>query len=206
MKPGSYDVLHFEDLFEFKNKYGIPELDSGNVIDVNFLPFNVVKKCNGVGIHCFVYDYYLERIWKNPFFYIKYLEKSKVFFTPDFSLYTDIPLALQVFNTYRNRWVGAIMQENGINVIPTIGWSDQNSFDFAFCGVKYGSTVAISSVGIKKNTINLFKNGVEELKERINPSIVYVYGEKEREYLSSLFECIFIDSFSKNMRRRIKNG
>jgi len=206
MKPGSFDTLHFGNVFGCNNKYGIPDLNYGNVVDATFLPFNVVSKCNNHGIHCFVYDYYLERIWKRPGVYVKYLKKSKVFFTPDFSLYTDIPLTLQMFNTYRNRWVGAYMQENEINVVPTISWSNKDSYDFAFLGVKNNTPVAISSVGIRKNQIKLFRNGVEEMKQRINPSVVYAYGDKEREYLSSLFDkCIFIDSFAKNMRQRIKS-
>lgn len=203
MKPGSFDTLHFESLFISDNEYGIPLLKKGNVIDTCFLPFNMVTKCNDNGIHCFVYDYYLERIWKRPEIYVKYLQKSKVFFTPDFSLYTDIPLSLQIYNTYRNRWIGAYMQDEGINVIPSISWGLENSYDFAFSGVKQESPVAISTVGIRKHQMVLFKSGIEKLKQIVNPSTVYVYGGKEKDYLSSFFNCIFIDSFSKSIKNRI---
>lgn len=204
MKPGSFDTLHFDSIFESDNKYGVPILECGEIIETSFLPFNMITKCNHNGIHCFVYDYFLERIWKRPDCYVKYLQKSKVFFTPDFSLYTDIPLALQIFNTYRNRWVGAYMQEKGINVIPTISWGLENSYDFAFLGVKVGSPVVISSVGIRKHQISIFKAGIEQMKATINPSYVYIYGDKYKDYLSSFFNCIFIDSFSKTIKYRLK--
>lgn len=203
MKPGSFDTLHFDTIFESNNEYGIPTLQCGNLIETQFLPFNMIIKCNNNGIHCFVYDYYLERIWKRPEVYVKYLQKSKVFFTPDFSLYTDIPLSLQIFNTYRNRWIGKYMQEKGINVIPSISWGLENSYKFCFLGIKEGSPVAISTVGIRKHQIDLFKAGVEEMKQNIKPSFIYVYGDKERDYLSSFFNCIFIDSFSKTIRNRL---
>ena len=202
MNPGSFDTLHFESLFESDNKYGIPLLAAGKIVTTEFLPFNVITKCNNNGIHCFVYDYYLERIWKRPEVYVKYLQKSKVFFTPDFSLYTDIPLALQIFNIYRNRWIGAYMQNEGVNVIPTISWALENSYDFAFLGIKIGSPVAISTVGIRKYQIDIFKAGIEQMKKIISPSLVYVYGDKEKDYLSSFFSCIFIDTFSKTIKNR----
>ena len=202
MNPGSFDTLHFESLFESDNEYGIPFLEKGNMVDASFLPFNMVTKCNDNGIHCFVYDYYLERIWKRPEVYVKYLQKARVFFTPDFSLYTDIPLSLQIFNTYRSRWVGVYMQKEGINVIPSISWGLKNSYDFAFLGIETGSPIAISTVGIRKHQLNIFKDGVDQLKRIINPSFVYVYGEKEKDYLSSFFDCTFIDTFSKAIKYR----
>jgi hypothetical protein len=204
MNPGSFDVLHFDCLFKSYNRYEIPELQTGHFVDADFIPFNVVTRTDNVGVHCFVYDYYLERIWKRPNVYVKYLQKSKVFFTPDFSIYTDIPESLQIFNTYRNRWVGAYMQNEDINVIPTVSWGLKNTFRFCFLGIPKNSTVAISSVGVLVKNEHLFKAGCEKMKEVINPVKVYVYGDKHDDYLSSLFDIHIIETFSKSMRNRIK--
>ncbi len=34
----------------------------------------------------------------------------------DFSMYTEMPVALQLYNCFRNRWTGAYLQQNGITV------------------------------------------------------------------------------------------
>jgi len=203
MKPGSLDTLHFAKMFFSDNKFGIPFLGAGKFVETEFLPFNVVTKSAGFGVHCFVYDYYLERIWKRPEVYVKYLREAEIFFTPDFSLYTDIPIVLQMFNVYRSRWVGRYMQKDGVNVVPTISWSTKESFDFAFCGIQKKSLLAISTVGIKKHQVSLFRDGVEKMKEIIDPARIYVYGEKEKEYLENLFECTFIDSFAAKRRKAL---
>ena len=52
--------------------------------------------------------------------------------TPDFSMYTDFPLALQINSHYRKHWLGAYWQSKGITVIPTIFWSDERSFEWCF--------------------------------------------------------------------------
>ena len=40
------------------------------------------------------------------------------------------------------------MQMYGIDVIPTISWSDRKSFEWCFDGEPVGGAVAISSVGV----------------------------------------------------------
>lgn len=206
MKPGSFDILHFNQLFYSDNYYGIPLLAKQEFMATEFIPFNVITKTNNIGVHCFVYDYYLERIWKKPEVYVKYLEKSTAFLTPDFSLYRDIPIATQIINVYKNRWVGAFLQQYNINVIPTISWSDSDSYEFCFLGVEQNAAVAISTVGILRDDVELFKQGCLEMKAQLNPSKVYVYGSKEKEFLSELFDCYYIETFSKQIRKRVGNG
>ena len=48
--------------------------------------------------------------------------------SPDCSLYRDMPLVLQIANTYMNRAVGHYLQAHGIYVIPNIRWGDERSY------------------------------------------------------------------------------
>ena len=201
-KPGSFDSLHFNQIFESGNKYNIPYLKKGNVIDCDFIPVNRVLHGNGKGIHCFVEDYYLERFWKRPEVYIKYLKNAKCFFTPDFSLYIDMPLSMQIWNTYRNRWIGRYFQDNRVNVIPSISWSDERSYEFCFSGVEIGSIVAISTVGAYRTDNSLFKEGFEQMVEVVRPKLIYVYGEETID--ATQITQINIPPFHKQMRERIK--
>ncbi|MGQ7551471.1 DUF4417 domain-containing protein, partial [Streptococcus suis] len=42
--------------------------------------------------------YQFERIWQRPEFYIEKLTEFDCVLTPDFSLYQDMPIAMQIWN------------------------------------------------------------------------------------------------------------
>lgn len=136
-------------------EYDIPTIEpvefSGNT---KFIPFNYAASCKkreDKSIHFFVDDYQFTRLWNDPDRYMPMLREYQYVLTPDFSVYTDFPKALQIYNHYRKHWIGAYMQMHGVKVIPTIAWSTQESFDWCFDGEPVHGTVAISSVGTQKN-------------------------------------------------------
>lgn len=117
--------------FEGAGEYGIPAIEPVNLSgDTEFIPFNYVASCKrrtGKSVHFFVDDYQFLRLWNNPDRYIPTLLQFQYVLTPDFSVYTDFPKALQVWNHYRKHWLGAYMQMHGVDVIPTIAWSTPDS-------------------------------------------------------------------------------
>lgn len=52
--------------------------------------------------------------------------------SPDFSLYTDFPVSLQIYNYFRKHWIAAYLQNQGIHVVPIIGWSHPGSYEWCF--------------------------------------------------------------------------
>ena len=58
---------------------------------------------------------------------------------------------MQIFNHYRKHWVARYWQENGIKVIPSICWSDEESFEWCFDGEPRNSIISISVLGCNKN-------------------------------------------------------
>lgn len=101
--------------------------------------------------------------------------------SPEFSLYWDMPLPMKIWNTYRNRFIGSYLQRFGIKVIPTICWAGEDTFDFCFCGIEYGSIVAVETNGTKSG--EAFKRwcaGMDELIKRINPKTILLYGGKNQ--------------------------
>lgn len=98
--------------------------------------------------------------------------------TPDFSLYLDMPLAMQIWNVYRSRLIGQIMQDAGVTVIPTLQWADERSFDFCFDGIEPGGVVSVSTIGVKhdKNAGGVWFAGMDEAIKRLRPSHVVCYG------------------------------
>ena len=55
-----------------------------------------------------------------------------------------------IWNTYRSRLIGQLMQKAGIIVIPTVSWADETTFDFCFDGLPQESTLAISTIGVRR--------------------------------------------------------
>ena len=81
------------------------------------------------GIHFYLDDYQFERLWREPTIYLEKLKEYDCFFTPDFSLYLNMPIAMKIWNIYRSRLIGQFYQRQGIKVIPRISWSEIESFD-----------------------------------------------------------------------------
>lgn len=54
-------------------------------------------------VHFFMDDYKFEALWKDPDPRIERLKEYKAVLTPDFSMYTEMPLSIKVYNTFRSR-------------------------------------------------------------------------------------------------------
>lgn len=151
-------------------------------IPASVLPFNraMTATRHDCAVHFFIDDYQFERLWRQPEKYLPVLKRFPCVMSPDFSLFADMPLPLQIFNTYRNRLIGRWLQEHGVPVIPTVSWSDMRSYPFCFDGISVGSTVAISTMGTRKNEYSrhLWERGATAMAERLQPSKVLVYGQR----------------------------
>lgn len=76
---------------------------------------------------------------------------------------------------YKNRWAGVYCQFKGLNVIPSVGWASESTYDICFAGIEVGSIVAISTFGIRSNPSD-FLNGYNEMRKRIKPSAIICLG------------------------------
>ena len=163
-------------------KWQIPCLKKETFVPSGLLGFNYAKSATEFNntIHFFLDDYQFERLWDAPESYVALLANFEAVLTPDFSLYSTMPLAVQLWNTYRSRLLGQFFQNAGIRVVPTISWSNAESFEFCFDGVEKGSTIAVSTVGVLKNpeSRELFELGFREAIKRLEPSTVVAYGNK----------------------------
>lgn len=161
--------------------YGIPVIDPVRARADNWISFNFAKTCEEPelhGVHFFIDDYQFTRVWTQPDAYLNRLRQFQAVLTPDFSTYTDFPKAIQIYNHYRKHWLGRYWQDHGITVIPTISWSDHDSFEWCFDGEPVGGTVAVSSVGtqINPDAAGLFLDGYREMLRRLQPAEIILYG------------------------------
>ena len=157
------------------------------------------SKKTDCGIHFFLDDYQFMRLWNNPERYIDLLKKFNCVLSPDFSLYADYPTALQIYNHYRKHWLAAYWQMYGIEVIPTICWSNEKSFEWCFDGEPKHSTVAVSSIGTQNNKTakELFLKGYNEMMKHLQPETVIFYGKVLEECAGNI---INIKSFQEKIR------
>lgn len=174
--------LELIDFDLLEGKYQIPTIKNDGYIPNGLIGFNYARtsKNKDNGIHFYLDDYQFERLWNDPNKYIDLLSKYECILSPDFSLYYDMPLPIKLWNIYRSRLLGQYYQSCGIKVIPTISWAGKDTYDFCFEGILTHSIVSISTIGVRKKqeTLKIWKDGVEEMIKRINPSTILIYGDK----------------------------
>lgn len=185
--------------------YQMPILEPCNYIPDDIIGFNyaLTSKNKDCGIHFYIDDYQFERIWSQPQLYLDKLLDYQCIFTPDFSLYTDMPIAMKIWNTYRSRLIGQMAQRMGMLVIPTVSWCEEDTFEFCFDGLPVGTTLSISTIGVKKDdyNFNLWKAGVDEMIKRLKPKTLLVYGGKV-DYDYGDIKVIY---FENKVTERMKN-
>ena len=163
----------------------MPELEVVDVVPDKLQGFNYAKATPDKdkahkGCHFFIDDYQFERCWTDPKMMAERLRGYQCVFTPDFSLYMDMPYPMQRWNIYRSRAIGLIWQREGIKVVPTLSWSSPESYAFCFDGLPKGSTVAVSSVGVMddERALDVWRNGMQEAIKRLKPMRILLYGKR----------------------------
>lgn len=138
-------------------------------------------------VHFFLDDYKFEVIWNDPLPRVEKLKSHKAVLAPNFSVYTEMPMAMKIYNTFRSRWCGAYLQSNGVKVIPTLAWGGPETFWFCFDGIPKNSVVAVSTVGVRTEK-DLFMQGYNEMLRRIKPSKIICYGKSFEDMKGDIIE------------------
>ena len=170
----------------FEGTWDIPKVKGvhiKNLKQVELLGFNYCTQTKLLQegnkfVHFFLPDYYIERVWNNLEHYEAVFSAHRGIVQPDFSLYTDMPRAMQIWQHYRRNWVAQYYQSRGIHVIPSPTWGEEDSFEFCFEGMPKGSCLAISTVGMVSNKENrrIFNIGFNAVLEQLEPSQLIIYG------------------------------
>jgi hypothetical protein len=199
--PGGFDTVNTRTLYPTNNRFQIPclappppALLTETELPERLIPYRVRIRNPLVAARCALHgfrdDYRLEALWSRPLKTIGGLKPFGSVLTPDFSLYRDWPYAVQLWNTYRSRWLGAWWQEQGLRVIPTVSWSSPQSYEFCFLGLPQNSVVAIASVMIKRDRVacRLFSWGFEAMLRALQPQLILCYGSLPDPALARLAE------------------
>lgn len=168
---------------ETAGKFDIPVIRAENAPKrMDWISFNCVNTDSGRyshGVHFFIDDYLFQRTWNDPVRYAELLREYKAVLSADFSMFTDYPKSVQIYNHWRKHLLAAYWQKRGMTVYPSICWSDHESYDWCFDGEPEHATVAVSSVGTQKNprARELFADGYREMIDRLAPEKILFFGD-----------------------------
>lgn len=167
----------------FDGKFELPIIYNENkeLIPEDMIPFDkrkLFRESLNYFINFYLNDSNFKQILTNLDKYIKELRNFKGVISPDFSLYRDMPNAIQLSNTYINRAIGHYMQSQGLYVIPNVRWSDSRSFEYCFDGLEKEGIYCISTHGCIKRKVDKYylKKGLKVFIEKLMPKTVLVYG------------------------------
>jgi len=226
-----YDVeINYINKVNLVGKYRFPQLKATKELPEHVISFherNSIKDIQNYWIDFFIDDRHFNIISSFPLLtkckknidnhkilkkqqkissIFKKLQSAKGVIAPDFSLYPDMSLAKRQFNCLKNREITYLMQENGINTIPSVSWSMEEDFDYCFDGIPNNSSIAISTNGCKseKYSKKIFLMGVAELQRIKHPYKLIICGSGflELEKYNNIF---YYNSFSKRWNIREKN-
>lgn len=108
--------MHLCECVRFSGAHGLPIVEAyEGAVSRRFVGFNraLTSQDYDAGVHFFIDDYQFERVWNAPEKYVPLLKRFRCVIAPDFSLYVDLPPAVNFWNIYRNRLLAAWWQSQG---------------------------------------------------------------------------------------------
>ncbi len=211
----NYDVFKaflVEDA-EYEGEFEMPRIKTSDLIPEKVITFSKAMEKSFCDFNYWVvfyeHDKDFERLWRNPKQYLPKLKKFRGVISPDFSLYRNMPLCMQMWNTYRGRALAHWMQKNGIEIIPNVRFNDERTYGFCFDGIESFKTVAVGTHGCikKKDDKVYFKEGLKELVRVLKPKTIVVYGATPddifEEYRERGINIIAFDSEYSQTRKQV---
>ena len=109
---------------------------------------------------------------------------------PDFSLYRDMPLVMQLWNIYRSRAIGHWLQINGIKVIPNIRFGDKRTFSLCCDGIEKHCVIALGTHGNMKHKADrdILLAGLDVVVKYLKPSVIIIYGTAPDRYFQKYID------------------
>jgi hypothetical protein len=146
-----------------------------------------LEKARDCTLAFYVWDDKLEQLWTRARHYTARFLQHEVaaLVEPDFSLWADSPLVVQLWNTYRTRRLGLLWQDAGLPVIPSLNWSDERSYEFCFVGIPKGAPVVAvecRTAGQADHDRRAFLRGLMEGLRQVQPEHLIVYGGQEHSF------------------------
>lgn len=156
----------------------VPErLVAYNQITETLFPEDEASKKNSA-VHFYLSDYKIESAWKWQERSLEKIARVGIAISPDFSIVDTFPLPVKMYNKYRNHWLAAFWQSQGLQVISNVPTSwDENTY-MMLSGFPRKSVIALSSVGqvSSRAAKEYFCHRFEILVDFLEPTDVILHG------------------------------
>lgn len=172
---------------------------------VSFVESRTKRRLDNKWLHFYAEDFNFDCVWQAPIKYLSLIKRFEGVISPDFSLYGDLPKIYQIWNCFRNRALAYWYQSNGVNVVPSVSWSDKESFRWCFDGLPRGGSVSVSGNGCYYNSYcrRRFIYGFYEMIERLAPKVIIGVGYIPKE-LKARSDLVILPGYSQ--QRAVRNG
>lgn len=142
--------------------------------------------------HFFVNDARFESLINAPAKSLSHVLRYAAVLTPDYSIFADYPLSLQIAQHYKSRWLGAYWQSQGVNVVPTLAWGGADSLSFAFSGLPKEAVLAVAAPSQRAAPAQLkrYLVGFSHALEVLRPRVLLVSGLWLPDYAIHLLNTI----------------
>lgn len=168
-------------------------------------------------ILCFyTQDATFEDMWENSGAWTQAIlpEKWKAIIAPNWSIQSDWPEAVNIFNYYRRMFMARYWQEAGIKVIPDVDWGSKQSLEYSMLGIPRNAPC----IGIQLQTGDVAEKHVREyrgmgltmLVEKLKPQALIAYGGKDndnehcREVIPDSIPISFVPSLNMQLKKMHK--
>ncbi len=176
--------MHEYDSARTAGYYNLPTLKACHYVPDSLIGFDSRKTYSdppeGMGVHFFIDDYKFEGMWSRMHENIESLKRFSCVVQPDFSTYWDMPMAMKIWNLYRMRLVGQVMQDAGIEVLPLVRGLGDKSLDWCFEGIEPGGVIVYSAIGLGKinNTFkDICRRELAGAIKHLKPECIVLYGK-----------------------------
>ncbi|MCR5627407.1 MAG: DUF4417 domain-containing protein [Lachnospiraceae bacterium] len=190
IRTGCRDVFHSYLVHDarYDGTLEIPVIEPESALPNRLISFSKALKSDDYDqwVHFYEDDGGFERVWNKPGVYLPKLKQFNGVITPDFSLYRDMPLVMQAWNSYRGKALGHWWQSNGMTVLPNVRTGDERTYDFCYNGIIPGSTICVGSHGCMKirEERKYFSKGLKATVSRLHPACIVVYGSAPDDIFS----------------------
>lgn len=168
-------VAHFAGFLEF------PVIRPTHEVPNRLIPFSKAVNCKDRDqwVHFYEDDFHFERLWDDPARWLDTLKGFRGVILPDFSVYRDMPLIVQLYNIYRSRAIGCWLQVNGVKVICNLRWGDRRTHRLCCNGAPRCCVIAVGTHGTLKDCEDrrCFVGGLATVVALLQPTAIVVYGD-----------------------------
>ena len=168
-------VAHFAGFLE------LPIIHPTHEVPNRLVPFSKAINCEDRNqwVHFYEDDFHFERLWDDPARWLDTLKGFRGVILPDFSVYRDMPLIVQLYNIYRSRAIGCWLQVNGVKVICNLRWGDRRTHRLCCDGAPRCCVIAVGTHGTLKDCEDrrCFVEGLATVVALLQPTAIVVYGD-----------------------------